>query len=70
MPGQRVPDLCPLCHVSGMLLYYFSGISVKKWHTTFYISSEQVGTSGKAIPLCSFRTAGPMEMWAGDKVCL
>lgn len=36
MPGQTVPDLCPLCHVSRTLLYYFSGVSVKKWHTTFY----------------------------------
>lgn len=36
MPEQTVPDLCPLGHVSVTLLYYFSGVSVKKWHTTFY----------------------------------
>lgn len=47
MPGQTVPDLCPLCHVSVTLLCHSSGVSVKKWHRTFDTGSEQAGISWK-----------------------
>lgn len=68
MPGQAVPDPVPRQgDITTLFLWFFSqevAPNLLSW------ALSRQGLPGKAVPLCSFHTAGPMQLWAGDKVCL